>query len=304
MRTAIIPLTGMLLGGVVAVQAQRFSADYLITTEGIGLPGGAMASTDYATDTAVGGVVDLSTHSVSITRHGYVAQLYDVAGVALSATPQNVDEGATRQVSASVLLDDDTHLTLASDDPHWTVAGWPLDAISAHGEVTAGIVYQDTNGVVQGTYQGSTGMVALTVLNTNDDDYAGFAADGLPDFWQVAYFGTNNPTDAAPGADPDFDGGDNTYEYVTGTHPSNNTELFSITAVEHVSGIATQMDVSFDPVFGDRDYEVFSSASLTGGTWVALSAATETNVGSTRTVRDLNATNASAFYNVNITFSP
>ncbi len=74
-------------------------------------------------------------------------------------------------------------------------------AISAFGEDDAGELY--AVGLGNGTIYKITGI---------DSD-----ADGLPDWWELAYFG--NTTAAAPGADADTDGATNLQEYQAGTDP-------------------------------------------------------------------------------------
>jgi hypothetical protein len=56
--------------------------------------------------------------------------------------------------------------------------------------------------------------------------------DGLPDAWQLRYFGCVTCPQAAPGADPDNDGFTNLEEYQAGTDPTNpNSSPFRITAI-------------------------------------------------------------------------
>jgi hypothetical protein len=45
--------------------------------------------------------------------------------------------------------------------------------------------------------------------------------DGLPDAWQIQYFGSVNAPNAQPAADPDGDGLSNLEEYLLGTDPTN-----------------------------------------------------------------------------------
>ncbi len=51
--------------------------------------------------------------------------------------------------------------------------------------------------------------------------------NGLPDWWELKYFGVLTGTD--PQADPDHDGASNLFEYLTGTNPTNAVSCFHIT---------------------------------------------------------------------------
>ncbi len=79
----------------------------------------------------------------------------------------------------------------------------PPANISAFGEDEAGELY--AAGYTNGT------IYRLVPRNTD--------ADGLPDWWEMAYFG--NATSASPAADADGDGADNLAEYQYGTDPLN-----------------------------------------------------------------------------------
>jgi len=74
-------------------------------------------------------------------------------------------------------------------------------AISAFGEDEAGELY--AAGLGNGT------IYKIAPLDSD--------ADGLPDWWEFAYFGST--TVAAPGADADSDGATNLQEYQAGTDP-------------------------------------------------------------------------------------
>src|SRR5260370_37114810 len=59
--------------------------------------------------------------------------------------------------------------------------------------------------------------------------------------WQVAWFGSTNAPNAAPGADPDIDGANNYYEFLTGSSP-----LVSNTAWgENILISGTNVNVNF-----------------------------------------------------------
>jgi len=264
--------------------------------------GGSVQSTDYAADSVIGGWGGIGTATAPTAKHGYAGQLYEVTGVSLSAVPETVNEGATRQASAAADLDDDTVLALQNTDPAWTVAGWPLASVSGDGLVVASNVYEGVSGTVFAAYGSVTGSLYLLVLNTDNDNFGSYAMDGLDDGWQVQYFGIGNP-DAAPWLDPDDDGQSNRYERIVGTDPTTNASLFAMW-IESVSGISTQVDLVFDPTFADREYTVRRSAALMSGSWSNLVVFAESTNGTERTVRDLNATNPAAFYDVWVTFTP
>jgi len=141
------------------------------------------------------------------------------------------------------------------------------------------------------------------VVDTDPDNFGSYAGDSIPDQWQVGYFGIDN-TQAVPAADPDSDGGDNYYEYITGTHPSNSTQCFRLVGIALVTGVSTQVDITFGPTQADRDYQVFLCESLTSGVWSALSSYSEFTNAPNRTARDLNANTTSLFYRVEVSYTP
>ncbi len=109
---------------------------------------------------------------------------------------------------------------LSGSDVAWASAVYPLASIDSNGLATAASVYATTNGVFSGFYLGlsSTGLVA--VIDSNPDNYGSYAGDGIPDSWQVQYFGTNNPK-AAPGIDADGTGN----RTISSSTPPASTQL-------------------------------------------------------------------------------
>lgn len=82
--------------------------------------------------------------------------------------------------------------------------------------------------------------------------------DGLDDRFQHQYFARWTASDAAPGADPDGDGFDNTTEYIAGSNPVDPT---SVLKVESVRLDATGATVTWPSAAGRR-YQVLSRPRL------------------------------------------
>jgi hypothetical protein len=124
-----------------------------------------------------------------------------------------------------------------------------------------------------------------------------YALDGLDDSWQLAHFGIAN-TAAAPAADPDGDGQDNTFEAVAGLDPDNLASRFDL-VISLVSGQPGQRKLEFGPLMPGRGYVVSASTDL--HSWQPLPSSTTTDTGNRRTVIDLAATQPAKFYRVVVT---
>lgn len=137
----------------------------------------------------MGGVAGVSTATSpdAIAKQGYAAQLYEVNGLLVSATPATLNEGETRQLSAQATLDDATLLALDPLEVAWSVLSGPLTGIDSAGVATATIVYQTSAASVQGAWGGFSGTLDLGVLDTNPDNFGSYAGDGLADSWQREY---------------------------------------------------------------------------------------------------------------------
>ena len=293
---------------IVAVHAcwlTAVSADVTQLTTTCSDPGGGrMTNATVVMDSSIGGVIGFCTNRSGeyTAKLGYAGQLHDLVALQVSATPTTVQETATRQLVALGQFDDDTAGDL-SDLASWRVVTGALVSVGSDGLATAATVYQNTTGTVAAQHDGKSGTQVLLVLNADPDNYGSYASDGIHDNWQVDYFGLNNPN-AAPGEDPDNDGGDNEYEWITGTHPSDSASLFQVVGIEPVSGVSTQKDISFDPTFTSRTYQVVSCEALTSGVWTALGSYQESTNGTERTVRHVNATNTPTFYRVRVIYNP
>ena len=209
--------------------ASRSSANYSIPADAQDAGGRRVTSANYSHSGSVGGVAGLGSVAApaETAKHGYVGQLYDVKSLQLSASPTNVNEGATRQLAVSATLDDNTKLNPAASSVAWSVLSGPVHSINASGLALATNVYQDTLASVRGSYGGQLGTLTLNVLNTGNDDFGLYAGDGMDDVWQVQYFGLND-TNALPLADPDGDGQNNRFEFTAGTNPTNAQSHFAL----------------------------------------------------------------------------
>ena len=273
------------------------SANYSLTPLTIDAGGRRATSQSYTLDssTAPGGAGSSADYT---SRHGYAGSLFDVVGLDITASPLTLHEGATRQLGASLLLDDASLLSLAPAAATWSVQSGPLTGINSGGLATASIVYQNTNATVRGSYQSLTDMLTLSVLDVNSDDFGLYAGDGVADDWQVLHFGTDNPA-AGPMLDPDNDGWVNLFEYNAGLVPIDPLSVFHLRE-ETVPGQPDQRRIIFSPQLPGRTYTVQSSLTMEPESWSALTGGIVSDNGDERTVTDPNATEARKFYRIEV----
>ncbi|MCU0779643.1 MAG: hypothetical protein MUF04_00920 [Akkermansiaceae bacterium] len=281
--------------------ASSASADYAITADAVNPGGAVVASANYRIDASAGNIAGISNEAAAgyTLKHGFAGQLYDATALQPAATPSTLDENNTRQLDLAQLMDDGTSLPLAPAAAAWSVVSGPVTGISAGGLATAGTVYQDTAATVRAEWQGLAGTLDLTVINTGTDDYGLYAADGLPDDWQVLYFGIGNPL-AGPLMDPDGDSQNNSFEFTAGLDPTNPLSRFLL-RIEPVPGQPQQKNLVFGPIASDLTYQVLRSSGLTPASWQPLAGTPPTtDDGNQRTVTDTSATEPAMFYRVEI----
>ena len=276
--------------------APRTSANYTIAAETTDAAGRRATSAHYTADASSGGSVGISTAPGEVMKHGYLGQLYEITGLALTAAA-TVNETAALQLAAMLTLDDDTLLALAPALLAWSVDSGPVTGISLSGLATADVVFADTPAIVRGTHGGFTGTHTLTVVDTLPDNFGTYASDGLDDAWQNQHFGLNNPL-AAPTADPDGDAQANLFEFTAGLTPTDPQSRF-ILRLDAVPGQPTQMRAVFSPLVAGRTYTVEFRTSLTSGAWAPLTGTTQSDAGNERTVTDT-TTETQKFYRVNV----
>jgi hypothetical protein len=200
------------------------STDYSLEPAVLDGGGTAGSSTDYALNPSIGPGAAGSSADYAL-RGGFSGMLSDASSLVLAAAGAagSMNERATLQLEARIRYDDGSvaPLALPVEDLTWSVANGPLTAISSVGLATAGSVYQDTPAAARAIYQGVDGRLPITVRNLTNDDFGSYAADGLPDAWQVQYFGESGlQTVAGADANPDADGLTNFQEYAFGLDPS------------------------------------------------------------------------------------
>ena len=290
----LLACIALLLAFTATVQADlRTSTDYTVAADTADAGGQRATSSAYTIDGSVGGIVGISTVAdpAKTAKHGYIGQLYEVTGLQISASPTTVDEGATRQINAAQVLDDDTIINLGPDTVTWNVMAGPFTGITTGGLATAGQVHEDTVATAQGSFAGAIGQLDLTVNNITDDDFGSYAGDGLPDDWQVQYFGEDN-AEAGPNVDADGDGDSNLYEYNARLLPNVPTSFLSFTMTPDATEGETALKLS--PGKAGVSYTLSYKDSLLDADWIPLT----TVAGSDGTLgyTDENASGLRKFY--------
>lgn len=268
-----------------------------LTTSVLDAGGGRASNGNVTNDGSLGGVGGISTQSVTTAKHSYIGQLYDLQALQLAASPLTVNENGTRQISATLVMDDTTTLA-AAGGLAWSITAGPM-TIDANGLASGQPVYQNTSATAQASTGSALGTLNLTVLNNLPDNFSAYAADGIDDDWQVQYFGLNNPN-AAPLLDPDHDGQHNLFEFIAGIVPTDPLSRFQIFA-QGVTGQPSHKDIIFTPRFASRTYTLMTSATLEPLSWSPLATGVISDNSLTRTVTDTSATDTRKFYRVEIT---
>lgn len=163
--------------------------------------------------------------------------------------------------------------------------------------------------------EGSKGVhnasYAVGILKASIADLTGDAnMDGLPDAWQIQYFGSASSANAAPNATPANDGVPNWLKYALGLNPlvpgialpdgvvwANSTSLGGQT---NTVRIYTAAEVAFDTEVG-KSYQIQAVSTLNGG-WQNIGSPV---VGTGQTISYVTPTrkNAQQFYRV-MTITP
>ena len=221
--------------GIAAAQS-RSSVNYTLVQESFS-PGQRSASGDYTLDDGYESGAAPATSANYIQKDGFVGQLADPVSLNLSSSSDPVPEDSAFQLSADLVFDDDT--IEESVMPVWTPIFGPVGNIQGDGSAESHVVFEDSNALVAALYQGLSGTLLIAVSNTEPDNYLSYGSDGIDDSWQVSNFGNPPNADAAPDANPDHDGQDNEFEYLTGYDPNDAGDFFAFEITGQSPGYAS-----------------------------------------------------------------
>jgi len=88
-------------------------------------------------------------------------------------------------------------------------------------------------------------------------------ADGLPDVWEMEYFG--NATQATPNADPDGDDADNLTEFIAGTQPLDPSSYLRLISIQITTNSPADVLLKWEPSLAGRTYGISSTTNLLEG---------------------------------------
>ncbi len=141
-----------------------FAATYI--TQIFDNGGQRRASTNYSSDSSTGGIIGLSSTPTHTLKHGFIGQLTEAQSLLVSANPEAVTEGTTSQLSGTASMTDGTTTHLSSSEVQWSVVSGPITAITTSGLATADQVFISAPATVRGRWDGISGQLIITVLNS------------------------------------------------------------------------------------------------------------------------------------------
>jgi hypothetical protein len=217
----------------------------------------------------------------------------------VAAVPSAIPECSTGQLNGMATLDDNTVNVLGGGDIDWGTVTYPFASVSTDGVLTAANVYAETNGMIRASYLGASVTTNILVLDSDSDNFGLYARDDVPDGWQVAYFGVNNPKGIAT-ADATGTGQNNLFKYVAGLDPTNPASIF-VLKIDPVLNQPIQKNLLFNPLATGRTYTPQFSTNLSVAGSLPLGGYTGpvTN-GNQVTITDTNAIEPRKFYRIKI----
>lgn len=120
--------------------------------------------------------------------------------------------------------------------------------------------------------------------------------DGLPDLWELRYFGSLNAPGGGAGDDPDQDGSDNRHEYEAGTDPLDPASALLITAVQ-ITG--TDVRLRFRTVAG-RSYTLERAPDPASTSWATVLDSVSGTGGIVEVLHPHGAVSGAGFYRVRL----
>jgi hypothetical protein len=240
----------------------------LVATNATYIPDNAFFGVDRFTFAAWDGSADsnLATGTVSVVAGG-------ACGYSILPAAQAFDE--LSHVSAFNVV--------ASNDCAWTASSMALWLqVLASGSVGSGtVLYAVDRNTGSSARTGTVSAAGLVFAVTQAGAPPDLNNDGLPDAWQIQYFGSTGSVDAVYGADPDKDGANNGMEYLSGTVPTNDASVLRITSG---SLTGTVFAAAF-PTVSNHYYYMRRADNLVTGTWEAFTNA-QRGTGGTLSIPD------------------
>ena len=252
------------LGAATAVLAGARSSLTCTVNDTADAGGLCATSANYRIDGSLGGV-GATAGPADQLRAGYIGQLTEVTNGVVTAAPGSVNEGETTQLGAVAGYDDATVTVVGGGEIAWCEPAFPVAALNSGGLAAGAAVYADTPAVVTGRYLNVACWGAFSVLDSDPDNYGLYAADLLPDGWQVQFFGINNPQGLADAIN--VTGRSNRYTYTADLDPTNSASVFEIVAI---SNLPPNRVIVFGATSTNRVYRLLYASDLAGGVWTNL----------------------------------
>jgi uncharacterized repeat protein (TIGR01451 family) len=111
----------------------------------------------------------------------------------------------------------------------------------------------------------STGHVGIG-NNFAVDSSTDLNGNGLPDAWELRYFGANHPPGSGPNDDPDGDGLTNLEEFRAGTNPLDASSGLRLVATRQ-DAFTVLLDF---PTIGGKSYRLERTDDLSGNSWTII----------------------------------
>lgn len=265
----------------------------------IGAAGGRSAVGTIANDCVIADLLGTSANmdQDEVIRFGFVGQLAEVVSLRVEASPDAfLGENDHRALSAVAKLDDDTFSVIPGDQLSWSTPFSQL-TINSAGQATA-MVHSNLIASYFGEFGGIRAQNVLVLSDSDPDNYHEYAADGLPDWWQVRYFGAPPNANAGPLADPLATGQNNLFKYAAGLNPTDPASVLRFTIHWDPAGTTARLLIS--PAFSDREYEVFVTSDLNEKDWRPATHFASATIGTTRTITLGDVSQGSLFFRLRI----